>query len=307
MEDYPRREQKTLERSRVLSEAPDPEEIPDPRFPSSGRMVLVRRTARGLVGVAGERDEYFTPIPLVEDDVRQYSVSVPNLIELVRKENGIEGDGDAADAGLIPLGQKILNGYGVVEVYLSLPNIASRELAARFLSLTKPSGVKKLAVLLPCALRLPAQDRQLLDSRGISLVVLSTLADRGSLVVDWESQVIGPLADGQADRVVAPGLVVWKGREHRCHPNHELTKKQMAFMSVALQNDEVSLDMLIHRRAGAVWKGTFRDDQPTRDKVTQLLSRTNSNLAKMTPEFPFYFSLPRNRRTIVRTGGPDAD
>jgi hypothetical protein len=92
---FHRREQKALERLGVLIRAADAETIPDPRFPSSGHLVAVRKTVRGLYAVACNGDEYIVPFPIKEDDIRQYSVSVPHLIEEIRKQNDIDGDTNA--------------------------------------------------------------------------------------------------------------------------------------------------------------------------------------------------------------------
>lgn len=301
MAGFPVRERKALERAGVLVKAPDAEEIPDPRFPSSGRLVGVRPTSRGFEAVALDGDEYFAPIRLSDSDVRQCSVSVPKLVELIRQQNGIEGDGETPDTGMIPVGQKTIDGFGPIEIYLSLPNSDLRHLAAACLSLIKPAGVRKVVVLLPCAVRLPVQERQLLDGKGIMLIALAPLADGGSLVIDWESHVLAPVED-RPDGVYPPRTVVVRGREFKC----ELNKNQMAFMQIALQNDEVELGQIIHRGQDALWNETFSDTRATRNKVTQFLSRLNKKLASARPSFPFFFSLPRGRRSIVRTTDSDA-
>jgi len=198
----------------VLNKAPDADEVPYPRFPSSGRMVMVRRTAQGLFAVAGEDDDHFAPFRLSEEDVRQFSVSVPNLIDVIRKHNGIDANASAGDDGMIPVGQKQVDGYGAVDVYLALAAGDGNALASRCLSLLTPSGVKKIAVLLPCVTLFPAPQRQLLEARGILLIPLAPLADRGSIVIDWASLVAGPSVSQVADSV-APDKIGWKGREYR--------------------------------------------------------------------------------------------
>jgi len=298
MAPFPRREQRALERNRVLGKTIDAAEIPDPRFPSSGRLVAVRPTARGLFAVASDDDEYFDPIPLSADDVRQYRVSAPHLVELIRKQNGIDGAGDTAHVGLIPVGQKTLDGYGVLDVYLSLPNNNMHDLAMRCRSLVKPAGIKKIVVLLPCAVRLPVQDRQLLDANGIVLIALSSVADSGSLAVDWDTHVIG-VPEDRPDGVLPPRTVVVCGCEYQCKA--DLKADEMRFLEIALRDEEVELGRLIHRGADALWKETFLNTRKTRNKVHQFLSRLNKKLADASPQSPFFFSLPRGRSTIVRT------
>ena len=300
MASFPRREQRALEKSRVLDRAQDADQIPHPHFPSSGRMVAVRPTARGLFAVAGEDDEYFDHIPLVDDDVQQYRVSVPKLIEVIRKQNGIDGVGDTSGVGLISVGQKTVDGYGAIDVYLSLPNHDVRELATRCLSLDRLDGVKKVVVLLPCALSLPVMDRQLLDARRVMLVALSPIADAGSLVVDWESHLIRSPED-RPDGVYPPRTIIVRSREYKC----DLNAREMAFLGIALGDEEVELGHIIHRGRDALWKETFSDTKKTRNKVTKFLSRLNQKLVAAKPQFPFFFSLPRGRRSIVRTFDSD--
>lgn len=296
MSQYPQKERKALERLGVLGKAPDADEIPHPRFPSSGRMVVVKRTANGKFGVAGEEDEYFDPIPLSDDDDRQYSVSIPKFLVALREANGIVGDGDANAGGMIPVGEKTIDGYGTIDVYLSLPNVELGIVTARCLSLHRPTGVRKLAVLVPCALRLPIPERQLLDARGIVLISLSSSADRGSLEIDWEPHVFG-VPEDRLDGVYPPRTVIVAGREYKC----DLTPDEMTFLTMALGSDEVELGRLIHRGQDALWRETFSNSKKTRNKVHQFVSRLNKSLAKASPQFPFFFSLPRGRTAVTRT------
>lgn len=295
MDQYPQRERKILERNRVLNRAADADDIPDPRFPSSGRLVSVRPTGAGLFAVAASEDEYFTPIPIAEADVRQYSVSVSGLVGVIQEQNGIRGLGDVVGIGMIPVGQKQVDGYGEVEVYLSLPNVDLREFTSRCQAMLRPVGTKKVAVLLPIAVRLPAMERQLLDAKGVVLIPLDRIADNGSLIVDWEKHVIG-VPEDRPDGVYPPHTIVVAGREYRC----DLNKDQMEFMEIAVRDAEIALGRLIHRGKDAFWRETFTNDQKTRNKVHQFLSRLNKQLANASPQFPFFFSLPRGFRSIVR-------
>lgn len=264
-------------------------------------MVTVQNTTQGKFGVAGEEDEYFDPIPLGDDDDRQYSVSIPKFVEALRKENGINGVGDATTSGMIPVGQKSLDGYGIVDVYVSLPNTEIANVTTRCLSLLRPTGIKKVAVLVPCPLRLSSHERQLLDARGIVLISLSPSAEEGKLAVEWEPHLIG-VSEDRPDGVYPPRTVIVARREYRC----DLKPDEMTFLEIAVGSDEVELGCLIHRGQDALWRETFSNTRQTRNKVHQFLSRLNKALLKANPPFPFFFSLPRGRTSITRTV-PNAD
>jgi hypothetical protein len=177
-----------------------------------------------------------------------------------------------------------------------------REFAARCLALVRTVGIKKVVVLLPSAIRLSAQDRQLLDARGVVLIALRPFADNGTLVVDLKPHVVG-VPEDRPDGVYSAHTIVVAGTEYEC----DLSKREMDFMAIALRDRELELGSLIHRGQGALWKGTFSDTRAIRNKVTQFLSRLNKKLAAAKPQFPFFFSLPRGRRSIVRTSESDMD
>lgn len=298
---FPRRQRTELERCGILVRAPVPDEIPHPASPKSGRRAAVRRTKKGVFAVASEDGgEYFTPVPLTEDDLLEFCLSVPKLVELICRQNGIESSGSPTDVSLVSVGQKHLEGFGAVDVYVSLTVGDQSELASRCLSLLKPAGVKKVVVLLSGPVPFAVDQRQLLDARGIVLIPLPPLADRGSLVIDWDSQVIGTVED-RPDGVYPPRTIVVRGREYKC----DLNKREMAFLGMALRDEEVELGRLIHRGLDAVWKQSFANTRTTRNKVTQFLSRLNRKLAAAVPAFPFFFSLPRGRASVTRTGSPD--
>ncbi|MGH8196062.1 MAG: hypothetical protein ACREQ8_16950 [Woeseiaceae bacterium] len=105
----------------ILRETSKATEIPRPaHLPGRGDLI-VRETARDLCGAAQEVD-YFEPMPLTDDDVRQYEVSLPKLAARIRRESDISGTGAENHEGLVALGQKTVDAFGTVDVYLSLPN-----------------------------------------------------------------------------------------------------------------------------------------------------------------------------------------
>ncbi len=300
IEGYPSTELKALVRQGLLVTAPPAEFIVLRTGPHSGRLVAVRPTDSGWCGV-DEDDSFFSPVPLTDEDVWQYSISVTQLIRIVRNDNGIEGEKDPTEAGVIAIGQRQVDGYGVVEVYLSLAAGCQNGMVSQCLSLLKPAGVRKLVILVPCPISIAAGNRQLLDARGLVLLPLSPLADRGSLAIDWEGMIAGSLED-RSDGVYPPRTIVVGGREYKC----DMNKQEMAFVEIALRDEHVALARLIHRGPDALWQQSFVNTRTTRNKVTKLLSRLNKKLAAIRPPFPFFFSLPRGGMSVVRTTEIDA-
>ena len=214
-------------------------------------------------------------------------------------QNAIVGSETAADGQLVAVGQKAIDGYGEVDVYLSVANIDTLDFMTRCRAIQRPQTIKKVVVLTPCPVALSNSQRELLDGRGVTIISLSPTSDLESLVIDWDGQVIGPPRDRTADGVYSPNVIVFQGKEHRC----DLTKRELAFMALALRNGEIPLSTLISLGEGALWKQRFSNDKQTRDKVTQFLSRLNKKLARATPPLPFLLSLPRHSSSIRR----DAD
>lgn len=164
---FPSQEIKTLLSEGILCETSRVTEIPRPERFQPGSDLIVRRTSRGLFGVA-DGDEYFDPIPLTEDDVRQYEVSLPKLTALIRHKNGIHGTGFENYHGLIPLGQKVIDGIGTVDVYLSLPNYDETAILSRFHRLEIERGAQKAALLTPRGLPLSPEGRRILGDIGVT-------------------------------------------------------------------------------------------------------------------------------------------
>ena len=103
----------------ILRETSRATEIPRPNCHPDRGYLLVRNTSHGIFGVA-DAEEYFDPIPLSEDDIRQYKVSLPKLVDEIRRENEIVGQGFESSEGLLHIGSKNLEGYTSAEIYLSL-------------------------------------------------------------------------------------------------------------------------------------------------------------------------------------------
>lgn len=170
--------------SGVLRETAQATEIPRPaRFPS-GPDLVVRRTERGLFGVAAE-DDYFAPLELVEDDVRQYEISVTKLAGEICRENGMDPGVPQHNDGLLTVGQKPMDGYGGLDVFLSCPNLHEEDLISRCRRLRSSSCSERVVVLTPRAVSLAPEKREAMAGMGVLLISLHASAATGSLSLPW--------------------------------------------------------------------------------------------------------------------------
>lgn len=172
----------------VLNETGGAAEIPRPGRYGPGADLVVRRTAQGLYGVA-DGDDFCQPVPLEEDDVRQYAVSAAGLVEKLRRENGITGEGFLTDDGLVSVGEKSLDGLGVVDVYLSFPNEHPDVVLGRLKRLENPHG-RRVVLLTPGPVPQVTEHRRILADAGIVLVSLLIVAQGDTLVLNWHSALV---------------------------------------------------------------------------------------------------------------------
>jgi hypothetical protein len=199
---YPSCQLDELVSTGLLRETTIAEGIPRPPRFGPGSDLIVRKTARGLYGVADE-DDYFAPVPLTEDDVRQYEISLPKLVDRIRKENGIAGDGFANHGGLIPLGAKPIGEAGATTVYLSLPNPDEGVVLARCTRLSSPSREHRVILLLPGATAFSPEARRIFGDSRVEILSLVEPAACGRLAIDWA--ILGfraAQASGSADTCV---------------------------------------------------------------------------------------------------------
>ena len=191
LETFPTGDLAALVSEGLLRETSKATEIPRHAHLPVGSDLIVRQTSKGLFGVA-DADDYFDPIPLTEDDVRQYAVSVPKLAVRIRRENRINGSGSENHNGLIPLGQKTINALGTVDVYLSLPNEDESVLLSRCQRLERPVGSQTIILVTPRGLSVSPEGRRVLDATGVILVSLAEASMKGSLALDWNHVVSRP-------------------------------------------------------------------------------------------------------------------
>lgn len=170
----------------VLRDTARAMEIPRPERFGPGPDLVVRETAQGLFGVA-DADDYFEPIPLIEADVRQFEVMAFGIVDKIRKENGIAGRGFLNDNGLVSVGQKSVDGAGIVDVYLSFPNHTEDAVIARCRRLAGLDPQRRVVMLMPADASLSTEAAQILASSRLTTFVLTPFAAGGRLALDWHA------------------------------------------------------------------------------------------------------------------------
>ena len=192
---YPASEVEPLLAEGIVQETSTATDIFSPRLFAGGALV-VRETAQGLYGVPTEHD-YFDPIRLTTDDIRQYTVSLPRLAAALRRENDIHGTGWSNDGGLISLGQRPHPSLGTTDVYLSLPNNDEVGFLLRCHRLQHRDGCQRVVLLTPRGVPMSPEARQVLDSRRVVVASLMRTATTNSLSIDWH-EVVGSAVFGLA-------------------------------------------------------------------------------------------------------------
>jgi hypothetical protein len=172
LERFPAADLAALVSNGILRQTSKATEIPRPAGLPVGSDLIVRRTSRGLFGVADE-GEYFDPIPLADDDVRQYRVSLLKLAARIRNENELTGVPVKNGRRLLFVGERPLPGREHADVYLSLWN----DDPADFMSLCKrvhPAKPRPVVMLVPRPVPLSVEQVQLLTSSDVFVVPLTT-------------------------------------------------------------------------------------------------------------------------------------
>lgn len=147
--------------------------------------LAVRRTGCGIIGVV-EDDDYFEPVPLAEEEIRQYEIVVGKIADRIRRENEIDGRGSPPDGGLLLIGERALGRSGLIQVYLAFPNDDYDAFRSRCGRLQRQANTMAVVVLTPQLVTVSPEDRRLWDAGGVVLVSLWTSAKSGHLAVDWE-------------------------------------------------------------------------------------------------------------------------
>lgn len=175
LERFPSEELKALLSSGILRETSRAERVGD---------LIVRQTAKGLFGVADE-DEFFQPVPLVEDDVRQYEVVVSKVIDRIRRANDLKGVPVENGKRLFLVGERVLPGRQRADVYLSLENHDPGD----FMSICKkvhPTNPRPVVMLVPRPIPLSVESVQLLRSWDVFVAPLTAHLDGKRWALPWD-------------------------------------------------------------------------------------------------------------------------
>lgn len=197
LERFPAEDLKVLLSEGLLRETSRATEIPRPAHLPAGGDLIVRQTEKGLFGVADEND-YFDPIPLVEDDVRQYEVIIAKVIDCIRRENDLIGVPVANGRKLFLVGERLLPGQGRADVYLSLIN----DDPPGFMLVCKkvqPTNPRPVVMLVPRPIPLSVENVQLLRSWGINIVPLIPDLDGKRWELPWGQILLKPVDCGMAE------------------------------------------------------------------------------------------------------------
>jgi len=109
---------------------------------------------------------------------------------------------------------------------------------------------------------------------------------------------------GAGPRFRPPRTIIHRGTHHDCP---DLTKKQTAFLQVALPNAETRVEDLMHQNPSAVWQDKYTGTEVQRDRITKLISRVNQTLLACTPPLEFKFSLRSGSNYVTRLEPQPAD
>ena len=274
IERFPASEMAGLLAAGILKETSEARRLTGPR----GTTLLVRRTAPGLLGVPDEDDEYSEPVALTEDDVRQYSVSIPKLADALRKANGISGTGCVYEDGLLSLGQKAVEKVGSVDVYLSFPNLDETCLRLRCRRLMRLPGTQKVILLTPRGMSVSAEVRQILDSTGVVIASLMPGSPKGLLYLNWK-ELLGQ-ADGALDGVFPPNLVRFQGKECETLSPTQIRIVQFLFDE---KTKQIKDQVLIRDLVKYAWQGVGVD----KHAVSSMLDRIRTKLKAAGISFHF--------------------
>lgn len=175
LERFPSEDLKALLASGILRETSRAEKVGD---------LIVRETAKGLFGAADEED-FFEPVPLADDDVRQYEVVVPKIVDQIRKANDLKGVSVENGKHLFLVGERVLPGRQRADVYLSLESHEPVD----FVSLCRkvhPTNPRPVVMIVPRPIRLPVESIQLLRSWDVFVAPLTTHLDGRRWKLPWD-------------------------------------------------------------------------------------------------------------------------
>ncbi len=168
----------------ILRESAHASEVPRPPHADHGEDLIVSHTSRGIFGVA-EGGDFLQPVPLSEDDIRQYEISIEALVARLRRENSILMAESARGGPVRVVGTKRVPGFGSAEVHLLAEPTTPPELEAALRGLPRATSCD-LRVLLTCEpIPVPPTLEAWLDTERLLLESLDEAAARGGLALNW--------------------------------------------------------------------------------------------------------------------------
>lgn len=186
---------------------------PDPFAPTIFDLE-VRRGENGFYAISADGDERVPPVPLMEDDLRQFELVLSRLCRRICIENAIEDQYREHARETFFLGERELDGFGLRPVYLLCGTIDESRFIDRCREITGSRGWT--VVLTPTAVGLSPSNRRYLAEMNVLLAPMAHYLADDAWKLPWgritagfsgqekTSQTYQPVADLSFDHL--PGL-----------------------------------------------------------------------------------------------------
>lgn len=184
----------------LLREIHRAETIPDPQ-----RRTLydleVRHTSEGIIAVSEPDDEWIDPVPLTEDDIRQFELVNSKLFSRICVENQISQVIRQNEHEIVYLGEMELEGHGLVMTFLLYNNTEELRFMERC---RRISGDRWTVALTPVPVKLSLQSQRQLAQWRLLLVPLSHYLGGEGWTLPWRKIAANHLGLGKAAADVQP-------------------------------------------------------------------------------------------------------
>jgi hypothetical protein len=277
---------------------------------------VVEHGPNDFVGVCPETGDV---VPLAREELIVHAINLSLLSKTIAKACGLTVAIEQIDGApwLYRLGHYNHPSDLVIPFYLAVPQ--DSDSVHRVVNILAARNDRPSVLLLPTRRLLGASiETALLHNRGCCLYldVILALDDTGEFVCRrpiehalGREPSFSPLLSGagsvvpyerKPDGFYPPRTIIWRGDAFDC----ELTKRQIAFYTLAIDKAEIDIHLVMHRGKGAVWREPYRNTKQHRDKISQFLSRLNNDLSATQPPLPVTFSLRRNSEFISKSEPP---
>lgn len=184
----------------ILREIHRAETFPDPK----GRTLYdleVRHTDEGIIAVSEPDDELIDPVPLTEDDIRQFELVIPRLCRRICTENAIDEQVREYEREVVFLGEREVGGYGLRPIYLLYDNLDE----PRFVDRCRGIGARGWTIILtPRPVDLSAANRRYLAEMNFLPVPLSLYLDEGGWALPWAKIAASLTGQGKVKETYQP-------------------------------------------------------------------------------------------------------